>query len=121
MEGIDSIIGDRFDILCIAESKLDSSFPKSQFKRKGYKPPYRLDVSKRSGGLMVYIREGISSLPKHWIFMNGLMILVLLLAIRCKTPSHDTLNIQVSLKLNICSMVTLSSSLIQLLKISMKW
>ena len=61
MKGIDSIIGDRFDILCIAESKLDSSFPKRQFKREGYKPPYRLDVSKRSGGLMVYIREGISS------------------------------------------------------------
>ena len=48
-------------MLCIAESKLDSSFPKAQFVRKGYKTPYRLDISSRSGGLVVYVRDGISS------------------------------------------------------------
>ena len=55
------MIGDKYDVLCIAETKLDSSFPKAQFIRDDYKPPYRLDVSIRTGGLMVYIREGISS------------------------------------------------------------
>ena len=62
MTGLNSIVGDKFDILCIAESKLDPSFPNSQFKRKGYKPkPYRLDISSKTGGLLVYVREGISS------------------------------------------------------------
>ena len=61
MTGLNSIVNDKFDILCIAESKLDSSFPKAQFVRKGYKTPYRLDISSRSGGLVVYVRDGISS------------------------------------------------------------
>ena len=50
MPGLNSVIGDRFDIMCIAESKLDCSFPKLQFERKGYKIPYRLDISDKSGG-----------------------------------------------------------------------
>ena len=59
---MNSIIGDRFDILGIAESKLDSSFPHSQFFREGYKKKYyRLDVKDTSGGLLVYVRLGISS------------------------------------------------------------
>ena len=37
------------------------SFPKSQFLIKGYKTPYRLDISDKSGGLLVYIRNEISS------------------------------------------------------------
>ena len=61
MEGLYSIVGNKFDILCIAESKLNSSFPKSQISRKGYKSPYRLDISSTSGGLVVYVRDGISS------------------------------------------------------------
>jgi len=59
--GLNSIIGDKYDILCIAESKRDSSFPKAQFFRRGYKLPYRLDVSDSSGGLLIYVRNGISS------------------------------------------------------------
>ena len=55
------MVGDRFDVFCIAESKLDSSFPKSQFSIQGYKNPYRLDISDKSGGLLVYVRNGISS------------------------------------------------------------
>ena len=51
-----------FDILCIAESKLDSSFPKSQFKVKGYKyPPFRLDITDSSGGLLVYTKPSLSA------------------------------------------------------------
>eukprot|EP00111_Clytia_hemisphaerica_P009537 TCONS_00027955-protein len=64
MEGLNSVVGDKYDILCIAESKLNSSFPKSQLVqlvREGYKPPYRLDISSTSGGLIVYVRNGISS------------------------------------------------------------
>ena len=42
--------------------ELYPSFPNSQFKPEGYKPkPYSLDVSSRTGGLLVYVRDGISS------------------------------------------------------------
>ena len=61
MEGLNSIVENKFDILCIAESKLNFSFPKSQISRKGYKSPFRLDISSTSAGLVVYVRDGISS------------------------------------------------------------
>ena len=49
------------DILSIAETKIDSSFPESQFCLKGFKKPYRLDWSDTSGGLLTYIRSDIPS------------------------------------------------------------
>ena len=39
----------------IYESKLDNSFPSEQFCMSGYNKPFRLDVSDKSGGLLVYI------------------------------------------------------------------
>ena len=49
------------DILVIAETKLDASFPKNQFLIPGFKTPYRLDVSEKSGGLLVFVRDCILS------------------------------------------------------------
>ena len=49
------------DIIIIAETKLDSSFPPNQFFQDGFKLPYRLDCSKNSGGLLVYINKNIPS------------------------------------------------------------
>ena len=49
------------DILNIAETKLDSSFPTSEFLIDGYKEPYRLDITDLSGGLLSYIRSDIPS------------------------------------------------------------
>ena len=40
-------------MLVIAETKLDDSFPTSQFVIPGFKKPYRLDVSVKAGGLLV--------------------------------------------------------------------
>ena len=34
-----------FDVLCIAETKHDSSFPNKQFEIKRYKTPFRLDIT----------------------------------------------------------------------------
>ena len=46
------------DVLCIDETKLDSSFP-DQFKIKGYQfPPLRRDHNSKGGGKMVFIKEG---------------------------------------------------------------
>ena len=47
------------DVLAIAETKVDSSFPTSQFLIDKYKTPFRLDITDRSGGLLVYVKAGI--------------------------------------------------------------
>lgn len=49
------------DVFSIAETKIDSSFPESQFCLKGFKKPYRLDWSDTSGGLLTYVRSDIPS------------------------------------------------------------
>ena len=56
-----SLLQGSVDVLVIAETKLDSSFPTSKFMISGYKMPYRLDVSAHSGGLLVYVSEQIKS------------------------------------------------------------
>ena len=43
----------------ISETKLDESFPVSQFLIPGFKNPICLDRSSSGGGIMSYIREGI--------------------------------------------------------------
>ena len=46
------------DYLAISETKLDSSFPKSQFRFGDY-VLYRQDLTSSSGGLIVYIRDDL--------------------------------------------------------------
>ena len=53
------MIRDNIDILVIAETKIDSSFPSSQFQIEGYKTPYRLDITERSGGILVYVKDNL--------------------------------------------------------------
>ena len=50
------IINENADILCIAETKIDESFPTAQFLLPGYHKPYRLDISDKQGGLLIYIK-----------------------------------------------------------------
>ena len=63
----DRLIGtieNNIDILCISETKLDSSYPINQFVIPGYNTPYRLDGPKLkspSGGLLLFIKEHIPS------------------------------------------------------------
>ena len=46
------------DVLCVDETKLDSSFPDHQFKIEGYQfPPFRRDRNSKGGGKLVYLRE----------------------------------------------------------------
>ena len=52
-----------FDILTIQETKLDKSFPDSQFTIDDYNM-FRQDRKKGGGGIMVYIRK---SIPSHRI------------------------------------------------------
>ena len=56
-----------FDILIINEMNLDASFPVNQFFIKDFSTPYRLDQNRRGGGIIIYVREHITSkmLKKH--------------------------------------------------------
>ena len=48
------------DILCVDETKLDSSYPNAQLHIDGYQfPPFLKDRNNYGGGKMVYIRDGI--------------------------------------------------------------
>ena len=48
-------------ILAIAETKLDSLFPESQFILSGIRKPFRLDVTNRKGGLLMFVNNDIPS------------------------------------------------------------
>ena len=47
--------------MLISETKIDDSFPKSQFLIDGFSAPYRLDQNYKGGGLMLFVREDIPS------------------------------------------------------------
>ena len=56
---INMLLAKNLNVLCIAETKLDSSFPDNQFLLDGFKKPYRLDVNSRSAGLLLYVCEDL--------------------------------------------------------------
>ena len=54
-------VNENVDILCIAEAKIDKSFPAVQFLLPGYHKPYRLDISDKQGRLLIYIKAHLPS------------------------------------------------------------
>ena len=48
------------DILMISETKIDESFPLSQFMIDGFSIPYRCDRN-AGGGILVYFRNNITA------------------------------------------------------------
>ena len=60
-EALKFLIGNNIDILLISETKLDHSFPSTQFLIKGSSASYRFDRNSKGGGLLFYIREDIPS------------------------------------------------------------
>ena len=58
-EALKFLIGNNIDILLISETKLDHSFPSTQFLIKGFSASYRFDRNSKGGGLLFYIREDI--------------------------------------------------------------
>ena len=55
------MVSSSIDILTVAETKIDDSFPKEQFFMEGYSDPLRLDRDANGGGLLVYVRSDIPS------------------------------------------------------------
>ena len=49
------------DIFTVGETKLDSSFSESQILLPEMRKPFRLDVTNRKGGLLVYVDNDIPS------------------------------------------------------------
>ena len=45
----------------IPETKLDETFPESQFLMDGFTPSYRMDRNVNGGGIALYVREDVSS------------------------------------------------------------
>ena len=45
----------------ISETKIDDTFPHSQFFIEGFITPYRLDRDSNGSGIISYVREDISS------------------------------------------------------------
>ena len=60
-EPLVSFINNNLDILMISETKIDDTFPDSQFLIEGFSVPYRLDRTAKGGGILLYIREDIPS------------------------------------------------------------
>ena len=55
------MVGNNVDVLSIAETKLDSSFPNAQFLLPAFQEPLRLDINHQSSGLLVYIKASLPS------------------------------------------------------------
>ena len=66
-DNLSELIKDKVDILIVTETKVDDSFPASQFKIDGFSLPFRLDRTSNGGGVMIFVREDIPSkvLNKH--------------------------------------------------------
>ena len=53
-------VSQNLDILMVAETKTDDSFPKEQFHIEGYADPLRLDRNGEGGGLLVHVKSDIT-------------------------------------------------------------
>ena len=56
----EAVLGN-IDILMVSETKIDMSFPTSQFVIQGFAAPFRLDRTNTGGGILVYVRDDIPS------------------------------------------------------------
>ena len=46
------------DILVLTQTKLDDSFPNSQFRVDGFSQPFRIDRNRSGGGVMIQLCSG---------------------------------------------------------------
>ena len=61
-ENLREIITQNINVLPVAQTKVDASFLSAQFFLERYHSPYRIHISRKSGGLLVYAK---STIPSH--------------------------------------------------------
>ena len=66
----DLIVG-KVDLLLISETKIDDTFPSSQFQISGFSAPFRLDRTQNGGGIMLYVGEDIPAKCIHSNIISG--------------------------------------------------
>ena len=54
-----NIIKNEIDIFMITETKIDNSFPISQFTIAGYSITFRYDQASRVGGILLSVKEDV--------------------------------------------------------------
>ena len=59
--GFQEIINRNEDVVSSAETKIGASFPSGQSVFKGYHWPYRLNISSKSGDILVHVKSSIPS------------------------------------------------------------
>ena len=52
-----SLVSNNIDVLLISETKIDNTFPVSQFCVLGYSMPFRLDRTRNGGVIMLYFKK----------------------------------------------------------------
>ena len=60
-ESLSTQVKGNIDVLMVSETKIDDSFPVGNFVIDGFSTPYWLDRDSNGGGIMLYVREDISS------------------------------------------------------------
>ena len=79
------LLTDYLDTLMISESKLDGTFPYSQFQIYGFRTPYRLDGNDKGAGILLFVREDlITRLLSRHSFPHDIEILFVELNLRNK-------------------------------------
>ena len=53
------MVGDKVDILLISETKIDDTFPASQFLMSGDSNVYRMDRNDKGGGTILFVRDNL--------------------------------------------------------------
>ena len=84
-ECLKEIVKGYIDILLITESKINDSFPTSQFKIEGFARPFRLDRTSRGGGILLYVRQDIPAKElKHIKFAKNIEAMFIEINLRKK-------------------------------------
>ena len=59
LDRLDELVKDYVDILIILETKIDNTFPKTQFRLNGFSEPFRKDRNINGGGVLIFVRNTI--------------------------------------------------------------
>ena len=71
-ESLARFVCNNIDILMVSETKIDDTFPESQFLIESFSKPFRFDRTAKGGGILLYIREDIPCRHIKQIPLNNL-------------------------------------------------